>query len=386
MPKKIKVPLYDLKVTRKALSEVTQTLKSGWLTSGPKVAAFEKAIARYAGVPYAAAVSSGTIGIMMALKLIGVERDKEVITTPFSFVATAEVILNCGARPVFADIDPQTLNIDPDEIRRKVNRNTACILPVDIAGYPADYGALNEICDRYKIPLISDACHSFGAKYKKRCIPRVTDAAVFSFHATKNLTCGEGGMVLSRHRDFMRSLKTMSLHGMTAGAYARRQKKRWEYDVVNLGMKANMSDIHASIGLGQLEQFDKNQLKRKKIAERYLKNLEPLADYLETPPNEKAVQSAWHLFIIRLHLSALKISRDLFMQEMVKRGVECGLHYKPIYELSFYKKLSQTAQFFPNTTYAWRRVVTLPLYPGLKLAEVDFVCEAIERVIKKYRK
>ncbi|MFZ5979713.1 MAG: DegT/DnrJ/EryC1/StrS family aminotransferase [Candidatus Zixiibacteriota bacterium] len=386
MAGKLKIRLYDLKVSTKTINEVTRTLQSGWLTSGPKVALFEKAIARYAGVPYAAAVSSGTIGIMMALKLIGVQQGKEVVTTPFSFVATTEVILNCGARPVFADIDRRTLNIDPDQVSRKVNRNTACILPVDIAGYPADYEGLNEICDRFKVPLIADACHSFGAKYKRRSIPRVTDAAVFSFHATKNLTCGEGGMVLSRHREFMRSLKTMSLHGMTAGAYVRRQKKRWEYDVVNLGMKGNMSDIHAAVGLGQLEQFDLNQLKRRKIAERYIENLKPYADFLELPPEEKSVQSAWHLFIIKLRLTPLKISRDTFIREMAVRGVECGVHYKPIYELDFYRKLGQTAELFPETAYVWKRVVTLPMYPGLKLAEVDFICDAVERVLKKFRK
>lgn len=378
-----KIPLYDLKLCRKALDEAEKTLKSGWLTTGSKVEAFEKAVARYTGVRYAAAVNSGTSGLVIALKLLGISSRKEVITTPFSFVATTEVILQCGARPVFADINPQTFNIDPDEVLRKVSPRTACILPVDIAGYPADYKSLSEISKRYKIPLVADACHSFGARYHKKSIPQVADAAVFSFHATKNLTCGEGGMVVSRHADFIRAVKIMSRHGMSTGAYQRRQTNRWEYDVVNLGWKGNLSDVHASIGLGELESFDRNQEARKKIAHRYLKNLTLLADYLELPPVDVKIESAWHLFIIRLNLARLKCDRNRFINLMAQKGVACGVHYKPIYELSFYKKMGLTSQSFPNTAFAGRRVVTLPLYPGLSLKDVDYVCEAVASVIKK---
>ncbi|MBN1213180.1 MAG: DegT/DnrJ/EryC1/StrS family aminotransferase [candidate division Zixibacteria bacterium] len=381
-----KIPLYDLMLTPKAIRETARTLKSGWLTTGSKVAAFEKAVAKYAGVRYAAAVNSGSMGLFMALKLLGVAPGKEVITTPYSFVATTEIILHSGARPVFADINPRTLNIDPVEVQRKLSSQTACILPVDIAGYPADYKALGDICDRYKIPLISDACHSFGARYHNKSIPQVADAAVFSFHATKNLTCGEGGMVVSRHKEFVRAVKVMSLHGMTADAYQRKLKNRWEYDIVNLGMKANLSDVHASIGLGQLDAFDKNQKKRLAIADRYIKNLSPLAEFLELPPVEKSIQSAWHLFIIKLNLSRLKIDRDRFIEQMALRKVECGVHYKPIYDLSFYRKMGLTEQYFPNTAFAWRRVVTLPLFPDLKAVEVDYVCGVIREILKKYAK
>ena len=253
------IPLFDLTLSAKARKEVASTLASGWITTGPKVAAFERAVCRRLNVKHAAAVNSGTAGLCLALKALGAGKGRDVITTPFTFVATVEAILMTGAAPVLADIDPHTLNVDPEEVARKVSKRTVAVVPVDIAGYPANYELLNKIADKYSLYLVADAAHSFGAAYRERTIPRLADAAVFSFYSTKNLTCGEGGMVLSRHQELIEKTKRLSLHGLTSSAYDGKLTNRWEYDVVDFGFKANMSDIHAAVGLGQLSAFKKDQ-------------------------------------------------------------------------------------------------------------------------------
>jgi len=379
------IPLFDLTLSAKARKEVASTLASGWITTGPKVAAFERAVCRHLNVKYAAAVNSGTAGLYLALKAVGAGKGAEIITTPFTFVATVEAILMTGATPIFADIDPRTLNIDPEEVVRKVSNRAVAIVPVDIAGYPANYELLSKAADKRRLCLVADAAHSFGAAYRNRTIPNLTDAAVFSFYSTKNLTCGEGGMVLSRHKKLINKVKCLSLHGLTSSAYERKLTNKWEYDVVDFGFKANMSDIHAAVGLGQLTAFEKDQTKRATLAARYIKNLSYLSEFFELPVIEKRYRHGWHLFIIKLHLSHLRISRDRFIELMANCGVECGVHYKPVFELTYYRDLlGLSEQYFPNAAYAGRRVVTLPLYPLLKAADVDCICDCIAAIVTKH--
>lgn len=379
------IPLFDLTLSAKARKEVASTLASGWLTTGPKVAAFERAVCRHLNVKYAAAVNSGTAGLYLALKAIGAGKGREVITTPFTFVATIEAILMTGATPVFADIDPRTLNIDSEEVARKVSDRTVAIVPADIAGYLADYELLNKVAGERSLYLVADAAHSFGAAYQSKTIPNLTDAAVFSFYSTKNLTCGEGGMVLSRHKQLIDKVKCLSLHGLTAGAFERKLTNKWEYDVVDFGFKANMSDIHAAVGLGQLTAFGKDQANRATLATRYIKNLSHLSNFCELPVIEKRCRHGWHLFIIKLHLSHLKIGRDLFIELMVNCGIECSVHYKPVFELTYYRDLlGLSEQYFPNAAYAGRRVVTLPLYPSLKVSDVDYICDCVAAIVNRH--
>ncbi len=379
------IPLFDLTLSARTKKEVSATLASGWITSGPKVEAFERAICQHMHVKYAAAVSSGTAGLYLALRAVGAEKGCEVITSPFTFVATVEAILMTGAVPVFTDIDPNTLNVDPDEVARKISDRTIAVVPVDIAGYPANYTPLNKICKERSIFLIADAAHSFGAAYRNTTIPNMTDATVCSFYSTKNLTCGEGGMVLSRRKELIEQVKRLALHGLTSSVYERTKKKKWEYDVVDFGFKANMSDVHAALGLGQLASFEKDQAKRSARAERYIKNLAGLSDFLELPVIDKHYRHGWHLFIIRLHLSHLKIDRDRFIALMSNYGIECGVHYKPIFELTFYRDaLRLSGQYFPNAAYAGRRVVSLPLYPTLKITDVDYICGCITAIMSKH--
>jgi len=379
-----KIPLFNLKLSAESKRQVREVMTSGWLNSGPKVREFEKVIAGLARVRYAAALSSGSAGLQLTLEALGAGPGKEVITTPFTFVATAAAIIHTGATPIFADINPATLTIDPDEVARKITTETQCVLPVDIAGRPADYNRLAALCKRYNLSLVADAAHSLGARIGKKSIAQLADAAVHSFQATKNLTTADGGMVLSRHKALIERVRLLARHGMTTTAFQRRNSQRWAYDVVELGHKANLSDLHAAVGLGQLSVFEKNQAHRDRLAERYLRHLDGLQDYLELPTVSSGEYHAWHLFIIKLHLSRLRIGRNRFMALLADAGIETGVHYRPLFEMSFYRELGYAEQYFPNAAYAGRRVMSLPLYPELKLADVDFVCDRIAGIVRRF--
>jgi dTDP-4-amino-4,6-dideoxygalactose transaminase len=323
----------------------------------------------------------------MVLAAIGAGPGKEVVTTPFTFVGTIEAILLAGGQPVFADIIAQTLNLDPAKIEPCLNPQTAAVMPVDIAGNPADYGRIAAICNEADVPLVSDAAQSIAGLHRGKSVPSHVDAAVFSFYSTKNLTCGEGGMVVSRHKELIDAVRLLSLHGLTSGTLDRNKNKKWRYDVKHLGFKANMSDIHAAVGLGELTVLDDYQRKRTKLAERYIDNLSDLSELVAMPVAEENSTHGWHLFIARLQPAALTIDRDRFIELMLEAGVECGVHYLPVFELSYYRQALQIApENLPNAAVAGRSVVSLPLHPGLKLTEVDFVCECIRTILLKHRK
>ena len=383
----IKIPLFDLKVSPQAKKEVAGVLKRGWLTTGPAVARFEKGIARLSRVRYAVALNSGTSGLQAALAALGIGAGRDVITSPLTFVATVEAIMSVGARPIMADVDIDTMCLDPDEVERKIGGRTGAVMPVDMAGLPADYGRLVPLCEKYQLPLISDAAHAIGATCRRKTIGQLSDATVYSFYSTKNVSCGEGGMVVSRHKMLIDAVRVISRHGLTSNAHTRNTSGDWKYDAVGLGLKANMSDLHAAVGLGQLSEFEKNQERRRKLVSRYQKNLSGLKEYCVLPSQPKGYKHAWHLFIIRLKLSNLKIDRNRFISLMARQGIQCGVHFQPIFELSFYRQaLGLSERFFPNTAYLGKRVVTLPLYPHLKFADVDRVCETIESIVKRYRR
>lgn len=380
---KNKIPLYDLKLASTSRKLVNESLSSGWLTTGPKVTAFEQEIARYSQVKYAAAVNSATAGLKLTLTTLGAT-GRQVITTPFTFVATIEAILSSGAEPILADLDPVTLNIDPDSVAKLIRKKTAAVLAVDIAGYPAEYNQLRKLCREHKLKLVSDTAHAFGARYREKMIPQLVDASIYSFHSTKNLTCGEGGMVVSGSKKLIESIRTLSLHGLTSRAFDRKKTGTSNYDVIRYGYKANMSDLHAAIGLGQLTVFEKEQAKRRKLVERYYANLSHYADWIELPPNEDHVEPSWHLYIIKLNLERLKITRDQFIARMAANGIECGVHFQPVFELSYYRRLfAKDIPRLTNAATAGKRVVSLPLFAGLKRSDIDRVCRTAVDICRR---
>lgn len=378
------IPLYDINLQAKTIKAVSDVLKSGWLSPGKNVLAFEQAVAAYLDVAYTVGVSSATDGLIVALKAFNVGAGDEVVTTPFTFVATIEAIVAVGATPVLVDIDYDSLTISIDAIKQKVSRNTKAIIPVDIAGFPCDYSSLKKLCRSNNIVLISDSAHTIGAKYKNKAIARYTDASVISFHATKNLICGEGGMICTNRKQIADKIRRIANHGLTNTAYSRKNNR---YDVTEAGLKANLSELHATVGLHQFQVLTKEQLHRNRLAQRYIKNLYELQPYIQLPLELPERRHGWHLFIGKLFLPGLKITRDQFIQNMKRVGVECGVHYQPVTELSYYRrayKLKHSA--FPETTRAGKSVITLPLYPSLTFKQVDYICEQIAILIEKYRK
>lgn len=375
------IPLFDVKLHGSAIRETHQTLLSGWLTTGPRATAFEAAVAEFCGVKYAVALNSATSGLLLSLRAFGVGKGDEVITTPFTFVATVEAILQAGATPVLCDIDPATLLIDPEQARHKITRRAKALLPVDLAGHSSNYEAIHTLAGEHRLSVLSDSSHAFGATYRGKPIPQYTDVSVFSFHSTKNLTCGEGGMVVSRNRKLADQIRLLSRHAMTRNAYQRRAEGKWEYDVVDLGFKANMSDIHAAIGLGQLRHFDDDQSRRARLAARYTANLSGLQDFLHLPAVQPDCRHAWHLYVVQLQLNRLAITRNQFIGAMAKRGIECGVHYRPVFEMSHYRRLGYSGKQFPHAAGAGKKVVSLPMFAGLSMGKVDYVCDAIRDIL-----
>ncbi len=377
-----RIPLFDVSVSKAARDEVADTLESGWLTAGPKTAAFEEATAEALEAPYTVALNSCTSALQLSLMALAGDDKAEVVTTPYTFVATAEAILAAGAQPVLADIDPATLNVDPDEVARKITDHTLAVMPVDIAGHPADYDRLQDICDAKKVPLISDSAHAFGSRWRDKTIPNWADASAYSFYSTKNLTCGEGGLLASRHESLIDAVRTMSRHGLSSNAFDRQERSEWSYDGVMFGTKANMSDVQAAIGLGELSVFEDNQRRRQELAEAYLDRLADLSDLAALPIAREQAGHSWHLFIVKLHLSRLKITRNQFIESMAERGVECGVHYPPLFALSFYRDvLEWKGQHYPNAAYAGERAVSLPLYPTLSDDDAEYVCECAASIL-----
>ena len=380
------IRLFDIKLSSAAKKEVNNVMASGWLSTGSRVAEFESQLSQLLKVPYVAALSSGTAALHLALEATGDLKDAEIITTPFTFVATVEAIIMAGAKVVLVDINSDTFNISAEAAARKIRKKTKAIVPVDIAGLPADYSALKKLCKDHALKLISDSAHALGSKYQDKTMPELADISVYSFYPTKNVTTAEGGAVASKNKKLIEKVRLLSRHGLSSNAFQRQKSGGWGYDVPAFGYKANLSDIHAALGIGELKNFEKNQQKRAKLAGRYLQNLIQLSDFIKLPPAAPEICHSWHLFIIQLNLKRLTIDRNKVIAEMTKLGVQCGVHYQPIFELSYYRQaLNLKARDFPNTAKAGKAVVSLPLHTLLTMSDIDYVCECLSGILGRNR-
>ncbi|MCP4706896.1 MAG: DegT/DnrJ/EryC1/StrS family aminotransferase, partial [candidate division Zixibacteria bacterium] len=291
----MKVPFFRLKLGSAEKRAVSDVLKSGWITTGPRVREFEQKICKLTNAKHAIAVSSGTAGLFLGLKALSIGKGDEVITTAFTMVATVEAILHVGAKPVLTDIDPVTLNIDIESVKRKITKKTKAIICVDMAGWPCDYKSLKKLTRENNLYLIDDAAHALGSKYLDKPIGSVADLSVFSFYPTKNITSGEGGMVVSNSKRVINKIKHLSLHAMSSSGWKRYSGGSWKYDIIDLGYKFNLSDLSAGLALGQLKRFGTLYTKRKNLAERYKKKLSDLSKYVELPFEDNISTHAWHL-------------------------------------------------------------------------------------------
>ena len=364
------------------INAVSEVLASKWISTGPKTAEFERRFAEYIGVKHALAVSSCTAALHLSLVAAGIGEGDEVITTPYTFTATSEAIGYTGAKPVFVDIDPRTLNIDVDKISEKLTPRTKAILPVHIAGVPCDMDALLEICKSQNLALIDDAAHAIPTDYKDRRIGSIGDLSVFSFYANKNLTSAEGGMITTNSDEYAEIIKPMRLHGLNKDSWARQSNRSvWHYQVDSQGYKYNMTDIQAAMGLCQLMKLNKQIEVRGKYIQIYQERLGKIPEIV-TPPGETHHRHSWHLYIIQLRTDQLKISRDDFVEAMRDANIECSVHYIPLHLFSYYqKRYGYREGDFPCAETAFERVVSLPLHMDLTVDDVHTVVDTIRDIL-----
>ncbi len=366
------------------IAEVVDSLKSGWVTTGAKTKKFEQDFAEFVGENIdAVAVNSATAGLHLALEAIGIGLDDEVITTSYTFTATAEVIRYLGANPVFVDVDPITFNIDISKIESAITSRTKAIIPVHFAGLACDMDSIIDIAKRHNLKVIEDAAHALPARYKGNLIGSLqTDATVYSFYATKTITTGEGGMIVTRDRDIAKRCRVMRLHGISKDAFDRYSstKPAWHYEVVAPGYKYNMTDIAASMGIHQLRKAEGFQLRRQKLATFYDHELEGLPIIL--PPHApKGDLHAWHLYVIRL-TDDVCVSRDDFIRQMADKGIGCSVHFIPLHLHPYWRDTyALKPEDFPHALCSYEHAVSLPLYTKMTDADASRVVAAIKTVL-----
>jgi dTDP-4-amino-4,6-dideoxygalactose transaminase len=370
------------------IAEVVDTLRSGWITTGPKVEKFAAAFSDYVGGRFAVPVSSATAGLHVALLALGVKPGDEVITTPMTFVATLNTIVHCGAAPVLADIDAATLNIRVEEIEKKLTLRTKAIVPVHYVGQPADLDPILELAAGRGIAVLEDAAHAVGAEYKGRRIGSFPTTSVFSFHPNKNMTTGEGGMVVTEDEEVFEKASLLKFHGMDREAWKRFAKSGSpRYDVALPGFKYNMMDIQAALGLHQLGRLEGFLLERARLAARYEERLADTPGLILPQRVAYSVRHAWHLYTPLVDVDRLTITRDRFMEELKKRNIGTGLHYSAAHEFSYYAdRFGWRPEDFPEAHFVSERIVSLPLFPGLSDEDLDDVIAAVREVLAEFSK
>jgi dTDP-4-amino-4,6-dideoxygalactose transaminase len=367
------------------IAEVVDSLRSGWLTTGPKTRRFEQDFANYMGPgTQAIAVNSATSGLHLALEAAGVGPGDQVITTPYTFTATAEVIRYLGADPVFVDVDPRTLNIDPNAIEAAITSKTRAVIPVHFGGLPCDMDSILAIARRHNLRVVEDAAHALPATCAGRLIGSLqSDATVFSFYATKTLATGEGGMVVTRNPELAARCRVMGLHGIDRDAFDRYRSAApaWFYRVVAPGFKYNMPDIAAAIGIQQLLKLDGFLRRRQELARRYDEELQGLC--LQLPPHAPpGDMHAWHLYVVRLHRDA-PVSRDAFIDEMAAAGIGTSVHFIPLHFHPYWRDTyNLKPSDFPHATQAYQSVVSLPLYTKMTDQDQARVIRAARAILE----
>ena len=375
------------------IEEVVRTLRGGWLTTGPRAGQFESEFARYVGASGALALNSATSAMHVALAALGVGEGDAVVTTTMTFASTVHVIEHQRAHPVLVDVEKDTLNIDPGRVEAAVKNTPGvkAIMPVHLYGHPSEMDAIYEIARRHELAVVEDAAHSLPARYHGRMIGspqagfELPNLVAFSFYATKNLTTGEGGM-LTGPPDLLEEARQWSLHGMSRDAYKRYTSEgSWRYEVVLPGFKYNMPDIQAAIGLHQLKRLHSMQARRMAIVAQYDEALGQLEE-LETPVARPGVESAWHIYLLRLRPGRLKIDRGAFIEELRKRNVGASVHFIPIHLHPYYRdRYHLRPQDFPVAQSEFERMLSLPLSPAHSDRDVADVIEAVTDIVRLHR-
>jgi dTDP-4-amino-4,6-dideoxygalactose transaminase len=390
------IPFHRASIGPEEEREVIEALRSGWITTGPRAKRFEKEFAAYVGARNALAVAHCTGGLHLALWALGVGPGDEVITTPFTFTATAEVLAYLGARPVFVDIDPGTFNLNPARIEEAIesgkHRRLRALLPVHFAGHPCDMERIMGIARQHHLKVVEDAAHAVTAERQMEGrgmvkIGTIGDLTCFSFYATKNITSAEGGMVTTEDDALAHKIAVASLHGMDRDAWKRYDRSgSWFYEIHDLGFKYNLSDVHAAIGLVQLRRADELTARRTAIARAYseaFRNLEAL----QVPYVEKDIVHAWHLYVLRLRPELLRIGRAQFVEMLRERGVNCSVHCIPLHTMDFYqRRYGYRAGDFAVTEDVFSRCLSLPIFPSMEADDIAYVIESVVALVRENRR
>lgn len=374
-------------ITDEEINEMVDTLRSGWLSMGPKTIKFEEEFNKYIGSKKSVAVNSWTAAGHLTLEAFGIQRGDEVIVPTMTFPATAEIVCYFGAKPVIIDVDEGTLNISVEQIERAITKKTKAIIPVHYGGQPCDLDEINDLARKYNLRVLEDAAHSLPATYKGKKIGTVSEVTCFSFYATKTLSTGEGGMICTNNEELAERCAIMRLHGINRDAWKRYSESgSWYYEVVAPGYKYNFTDLQASLGLPQLKKVDNMWNSRKAIAQKYteaFKDLDLITLHTILPDRE----SSWHLYPVRLNLEMLTKNRSEIIEELKQNNIGVGVHFMPVHKHLFYSETFHlNDKDYPVASSVFPRLLSLPIYPGMTEQNVDKVINVFTDILNKFRK
>lgn len=375
-------------VTEEDAEEVKKTLLSDYITCGPKVDEAERMLCEYTGAKYAVVVSNCTAALHLAAAVAGIGQGDELITTPLTFMASANCALYCGGRPVFADINPDTYNIDPDSIEAHITPNTKAVVAVDFTGQVVEADRIREICKKHNLVFIEDAAHSIGSSYDGKKVGSIADMTCFSFHPVKTVTCGEGGAILTDNKEYYEKLLLLRSHGMEHDENKMLEGPHegiWYYEQQMLGFNYRMTDIQASLLCSQLKKIDSFVVRRKEIVAKYDEAFKDIPEIIVQKNTPKSDTSR-HLYIIQLDLDKLNCTRRQFFDAMSAENIQCQVHYVPVYWFPYYKSLGYKEGLCPNAEKVYKGIMSIPLYPRLTDKDVDDVIHAVKKIVENYRK
>lgn len=368
------------------IQAVVDVLRSDYLTTGPAVGKFEHAVASYVGATYAVAFANGTAALHGACFAAGVGKGDEVITTPMTFAASANCVLYQGGKPVFADIDSETYNIDPSKIAEKITDRTKAIIPVDFTGQPADLEQIKELAKKHNLVVIEDAAHALGATYKGGKVGSISDMTMFSFHPVKHITSGEGGIITTNNEVYYQKLLQFRSHGVTRQSDQLIENQGpWYYEMQFLGYNYRMTDIQATLGTSQLKKINHFVDRRRKYVAMYNEAFKELEE-INVPYQDANGNSSWHLYVIRLNLEKLTVSRREIFEALLEENIGVNVHYIPVHLQPYYKQLGYGYGTCPNAEKLYEEIITLPLFPAMTEEDVKDVIEAVNKVLNLYRK
>ncbi len=405
---RISVPFMRPEMGDEEINEVIETLRSGWLTTGPKVKIFEQNFAKAVRAPFAVALNSCTAALHLAVEALGLQGGQAVLVPAMTFAATAEIVLYKNAIPILVDCDPVTGNMDLHDARCKIealragelsfiadkNVKVVGMIPVHVGGYMLDVDAIKQFAKEFGLWIVEDAAHAFPSAWRKNaesdwqyCGENTAAVTCYSFYANKTITTGEGGMIATHNEILAERIRLMSLHGLSRDAWKRfTAKGNWDYRIITPGYKYNLTDIAAAIGIHQLARAEEMRCQRQRIAEVYLREFAELEE-IELPPNDENRLHSWHLFPIRLRLENLTISRNTFIEELKRSGIGCSVHWRPLHLHPLYaKKIGWREHHLPNATRVWSQLVSLPIFPSMTAGEINHVIKTVKNLCPAYSK